>query len=167
MAALATNLLTVRSHSLGCNSGPLLLDALVERHLTHHSVQLGFGLLAELVVGGLKHLLRVVPSSSLVSVEVEEVPVVCVCAGLHAVLGDVVLVHIMASLSHVQELLDGGDFDAAIGVVAEPEHLEKALVLARHVISNLKKGEVLEEGAPVGGIPAVLGVLPVLLAEGP
>ena len=34
-------------------------------------------------------------------------------------------------------------------------------------ISNLEKGEVPEEGAPViGGVPTILGVLPVLLAKG-
>ena len=46
-------------------------------------------------------------------------------------------------------------------------HPVKLFVMVVTYISNLKKGEVLEEGAPVGGIPAVLGVLPVLLAEGP
>ena len=34
-------------------------------------------------------------------------------------------------------------------------------------ISDLEKGEVPEEGTPViGGVPAILGVLPVLLAKG-
>ena len=70
----------------------------------------------------------------LISVEVEEVPVVRLPAGLHAVGGDVVLVHVVSGLGHVEELLHLVHVDAAVGVVAEAEHLEQALVLARHVL---------------------------------
>ena len=63
----------------------------------------------------------------LVSVEVEEVPVVCVGAGLHAVLGDVVLVHVVASLSHV---LQGRN---SIDISGTPKPVQIMLGVLRHV----------------------------------
>ena len=73
----------------------------------------------------------------LLGVKVEEVPVVGLAARLPAVGRDVVLVHVVAGLGQVQELLDLVDVDAAVGVVAEAEHLEEALVLARDVLQGL------------------------------
>ena len=117
-------------------------------------------LLAEFVVGILQHFLRVVSLSSdlgrdlkgrvnpkmiievfhllelhLVGVEVEEVPVVGLAARLQAAFGRVVLVHLPAGLRGLQEVVDVVHVDAAVGVIAEAEHLEETLVLAGEVLS--------------------------------
>ena len=69
----------------------------------------------------------------LVSVEVEEVPVVRVGAGLHAVLGDVVLVHVVASLSHVL-----GFNSIGISETPKPVQIQIMLGVLRHVGGNVQ-----------------------------
>ena len=72
----------------------------------------------------------------LLGVEVEEVPVISLATRLQAAFGRVLLVHLHAGLGGLQEVVDVVHVDAAVGVIAEAEHLEETLVLAGEVLNG-------------------------------